>query len=358
MYCCYTSDMKNVVPILCVQAFLFFAIPSAHAATLYLDPNQAQLNRGDSITVSVRLDTNEDECVNAIDGVITYTENIQPVDISRGNSIFSMWVEEPIINKADRTITFAGGIPNGYCGRIPGDPRLTNNVVDLVFQSPGLQIGSSESGNMVQLAFDQKTTVYLNDGFGTIASTTFFGTTIDLTRQPGPAINNPWGDKVTNDNIFPEAFSITLERTPNAFSNNYFITFNTTDKQSGIDHYEVIEEPLDSKNLFGWGAETAPWIEAKSPYVLEDQSLNSTIRVRAIDKAGNEYIATYVPNEAERSISVENIVILGVLAVVGVLVLAGLVILFTYIRNKRKQKQVQSEDDDLTNDDSSEVPSA
>jgi hypothetical protein len=331
--------MKNVLPILCVQAFLFFVIPSAHAATLYLDPNQAQLNRGDSLTVSVRLDTQEGECVNAVDGVITYTENIQPVDISRGNSIFSMWVEEPKINKENRTITFAGGIPNGYCGRIPGDPRLTNNIVDLVFQSPGLQIGSSNSGDTVTVNFDPQTTIYLNDGFGSIASTTFFGSTIALTRQAGPAISNPWQEKVVNDDIFPEAFSITLERTPNAFSNNYFITFNTTDKQSGIDHYEVIEEPLDSKNLFGWGAETAPWIEAKSPYVLEDQSLNSTIRVRALDKAGNEYIATYVPNEAERRISTENIISIGVLVAVGILILALLVVSYTYFRNKRRKKQ-------------------
>ena len=32
------------------------------------------------------------------------------------------------INKENRTVTFAGGIPNGYCGRVNGDPKLTNII--------------------------------------------------------------------------------------------------------------------------------------------------------------------------------------------------------------------------------------
>ena len=319
-------------------SFIFFGIfTHTYAATLYLDPNQSELNRGDSIKISVRLDTADSECVNAIDGVISYSENIQPVDISRGNSIFSMWVEEPIINKENRTITFAGGIPNGYCGRIPGDPRLTNNIVDLVFQSPGMQVGSSESGNEVSIDFAPNTVVYLNDGFGTIASTSFLGAKITLSREVGSEIINPWQDIVQNDVIYPEKFSISLERTTNAFSNDYFITFNTTDKQSGIDHYEVIEEALDSKNVFQWGAVNAPWVEAKSPYVLSDQSLNSTIRVRAIDKAGNEYIAVYIPEASQRTLSKQKMIFIGISVMAGTVLFALCVVLFIFLR-KRKRK--------------------
>ncbi len=302
------------------------------------------------MVVSVRLDPGQDECVNAVDGVITYTENIVPVDISRGNSIFSLWVEEPVINKENRTITFAGGIPNGYCGRIAGDPRLTNNVVDLLFQSPGLQIGSSESGNTVSVDFAPETNVYLNDGFGTIAPLQAFGTEVTLTREAGSAIDNPWQETVNADTFPPEQFSITLERTPNAFSNKYFITFNTTDKQSGIDHYEVMEEPLEARNLFAWGAADAPWIIAKSPYILDDQSLNSTIRVRAIDKSGNEYIATYVPEESVRTVSDEQKILIAVAVVGGVVfvgLLLGLWFLFRHLRNKRHESQLSSDEHEI-----------
>jgi hypothetical protein len=315
---------------------LFFFSHTVNAATLYMSPNEAELKRGDSITLSVRLDAGEEECINVVDAVISYTENIQPVDISRGQSILSMWVEEPVINKENRTITFAGGIPNGYCGRIPGDPRLTNNIVDLVFQSPGLQIGSTESGDVVSVDFAEATQVLQNDGFGTVAPLQKFGAKINLTKDAGNVVINPWQEAVLSDNAEPEAFSVILERTTNAYSNSYFIVFNTTDKQSGIDHYEVIEEPLNSKNLFGWGAETAPWVEARSPYVLEDQSLNSTIRVRAIDKAGNEYIAVLVPDESKRTLAVETLIIIGLASFVGLLLLG--VLAYGVLRWRKKRK--------------------
>lgn len=337
-------SMKKAVSILFLQICLFCIAGTADAATLYMDPNQAELKRGDTIVVSVRLDTDEGECVNVVDGVITYSENILPVDTSRGNSIFSLWVEEPVINKENRTITFAGGIPNGYCGRIPGDPRLTNNVVDLLFQSPGLQIGSSESGNQAAIDFSAETHVLLNDGFGTVVQPQLFGSQVMLSREAGSQVINPWQESVINDTVPPEKFSISLDRIPNA-SGKYHAVFNTTDKQSGIDHYEVIEEPLDSKNLFGWGAETAPWVSATSPYVIDDQSLNSTIRVRAIDKAGNEYIATYVPEEDKRTLSSENMMIVAAVVGAGILILlviAGAVFFLT-----RKKKQTEADDESL-----------
>ncbi len=344
--------MKKGFTLLFVLGVFFVAgaqAPQAHAASLYMDPASTTLKRGDTMKVSVRIDAGNDECINVVDAVISYTENIQPVDISRGSSILSMWVEEPVINKENRTITFAGGIPNGYCGRIPGDPRLTNNIVDLLFASPGLQIGSSESGNEVSIEFAPETRVLLNDGFGTTASTTFFGAHIHLTREAGNEVLNPWLEAIENDNIIPEKFSIGIERTTNAYSNDYFITFNTTDKQSGIDHYEVIEEPLDSKNLFGWGASTAPWITAQSPYVLDDQSLNSTIRVKAIDKAGNEYIAILVPEEGKRSLSFANKVIIGGGVLLLIVLLIGGYVAFRWYK---RRKLVQHTDATITTDNS------
>lgn len=334
--------MKYGFCVLFVQVMFFCVITHVHAATLYMDPNSAELKRGDSMTVAVRLDPGDGECVNAIDGVITYSENIQPVDISRGSSIFSVWVEEPKINKSNRTITFAGGIPNGYCGRIAGDPMLTNNIVNLVFQSPGLQIGSTASGDEATVDFSPETHVYLNDGLGTLAPLTTFSSNIHLTKEAGGTTLNPWKDIVDADNIPPEKFSIALERIPDEHG-PYRIVFNTTDKQSGIDHYEVIEEPLSSKNLFGWGAVTAPWVVAKSPYILDDQSLNSTIRVKAIDKAGNEYIATYVPDESKRSISFDNMIIISILALAALVIIGAVVFLFIFIK-RRKQRAVQADD--------------
>ena len=53
------------------------------------------------------------------------------------------------------------------------------------------------------------------------------------------------------------------------------MAFSTTDPQSGIDHYEILE-----------GSDTV-WHNATSPYRLTDQSLSSNIYIRAVDGAGN-----------------------------------------------------------------------
>ncbi len=326
--------------ILCgVIGMWFFMSGTTFAATLYIDPNNAELNRGDSITVAVRLDTDEaaGECINAVDGVITYSESIVTDDISIGESIFPVWVEMPTINKENRTITFAGGIPNGYCGRVQGDPNLTNTVVELVFRSPGMQVGGGSERTAALIQFTDQTTAYLNDGLGTKARLEKYGTTVSLSPDVGTEIIDTWREEVQADTFLPEAFSISLEQDENTFDGNAYIVFNTTDKQTGISHYEVIEENSRESKLFSFGAANTPWEKTRSPYVLKDQSLNSLIRVRAIDKAGNEYIATLMPDESMRKAAPINFIVIGILTVVTLLIFA---IMVSLGMRKRRKKRV------------------
>lgn len=274
----------------------------AYAASLYMDPGSADLKIGDSVTMAVRLDVSEaaGECVNAVDATINYSPEIEPVDISLGQSIFRMWVEEPTIDKNKNQITFAGGIPNGYCGRISGDPQLTNKIIEIVFVSAKKEILEEDTDVIAEINFSENTNAYLNDGFGTVANLRTDGSTIVVKPELG-GDSNQWLELVASDRTAPEPFSISLQKGNGAFSDKYYIVFNTTDKQTGIDHYEIIEEPLDSLNIFRFGAANAPWITARSPYVLDDQNLNSTIRVKAFDNAGNFYMATLVPDEHLRN---------------------------------------------------------
>ena len=339
---------------LLVSLFFLGGAFDVYAASLYIDPAFTSISRGDAITMSVRLDTDEanEECINAVDGVITYSENITPVDVSMGDSIFSIWVEQPTINKEKRTITFAGGIPNGYCGRIPGDPRLTNTLVKLIFRSPGFSIGGTTGSTTATVAFAPETTAYINDGFGTKAELAMYGSSIDLSNTAGPVLQDPWRDAVVTDTIPPEQFSIVLEKGETAFQGKYYIVFNTTDKQTGIDQYQVIEEPIESKWSFNWGRADAPWVTTRSPYILEDQSLNSVIRVKAIDKAGNEYIATLVPEESVRGISTENIIVyagLGLLGLIIIAIIGTIIRAFLKRRKAKHEKEVGDNNDYETN---------
>lgn len=344
----------HIIRSLVVVAFCFILSNQVEAATIYIDPGVATIYRGDAITTSVRLmpDQNNGECINTVDAVIRYPENIQPVDVSIGRSIFSVWVEPPTINKEDRTITFAGGIPNGYCGRVQGDPGFTNVVADIIFRSPGLQIGSTPGGNTALIDFAPETTVYLNDGQGTKAPLLTLGSTLTLEPTAGSGIIDNWREAVQQDEILPEQFSITLERDTLAFSGRYYIIFSTTDKQTGISHYEVMEEPSSEFSKFNWGGTDAPWIRESSPYVLKDQSLNSTIRVKAFDKAGNEYVATLVPEESLRTISKREtiayvLVGAGFLFVLGISL--GLLIWFMKRRTRALsiEKSVEGSDEDI-----------
>lgn len=318
------------IALLCVCVFTPI---STQAALLYFDPGEVEVHRGDTVTLALRIDTDEGECINTVDAVIHYDPSMRAVDVSRGNSILNLWVEEPKINETNHTITFAGGLSGGYCGRISGDPSLTNVVLELVFRSPGLSIGGGDNQS-ARVWLGDESQVLLHDGYGTNATVRLQDARINLLSNPGNAPSDEWTTKVQNDEEIPADFDITLAKDEFAFSGKYFITFNSSDKQSGIDHYEVMEEPFKEFYSFKWGRADAPWIKTQSPYVLTDQTLNSTIRVRVMDKAGNERIAVLVPDVALRSMSRDSMILWGLGG--SVAVLFG--ILIVYAIRKRKQK--------------------
>jgi len=333
----------------------------ATAATLYIDPGTTTLFRGDAVTASIRIMPDEaiSECINAADVVVSYPDSIQPVDVSIGRSILSVWVEDPVINKEAHTITFAGGIPNGYCGRVQGDPGLTNVLADIVFRSPGLQIGGTDSGDTAMIQFAPETQVYLNDGQGTQAELRTIPAVFTLDKSAGPGIVDDWRETVREDNTPPESFSISLERDTVAFSGRYFIVFSSSDKQTGISHYEVMEEPAAEFGTFSWGRTDAPWVRAMSPYELKDQSLNSTIRVRAYDKAGNEYVATLVPDPSLKTLSEAMLYTYIMIAALALLLIIIIVVLAVFIRRRLARRSDNNSDstdtDSLEEEEDSEI---
>ena len=327
---------------LCTLLFLW-GVP-AQAATLYIDPSETEIYPGDTLSLAVRIDTDEGECVNVVDAVLTYDPEVIPVDISRGESIMPIWVEDPTIDTANHRITFAGGIPNGYCGRIAGDPRLTNVILEILVQAPAFSVGIGDRDGFAPIEFTNETAVFLNDGTGNTAPLLALGTGIHVQKRPRNEPVDEWNDRVAEDVVEPQEFSISLNSDESIYNGRYYVTFNTTDKQSGLDHYEIMEEPLDLFDLFIWGAVGAPWHEARSPYLLKDQSLNSTIRVKAIDKSGNEYIAVYVPDESMRGKSQRDYARLGIFFS-GVVII--LVALGSLLFDRRSVKNYEDEEEQL-----------
>jgi hypothetical protein len=200
-------------------------------------------------------------------------------------------------------------VPGGYCGRILGDPGQTNIVGKVVFSLPAFYVGASstESGIKVPIKFSSSTRVLLNDGAGTPAVLTTHDAEFTRIRE-SKNLRNEWTDAIAGDDTPPDEFIAEIQKDENAFSNKYFLVFSTVDKQSGLNHYEIMEEDaLHLGKLFGTKNQ-ALFVPATSPYVLKDQSLQSKITIRAIDNAGNKRDVVLLPkNQIEQSARTEGV---------------------------------------------------
>ncbi len=260
---------------------ILFLFPfTLHAATLRFDPTEKQVGSGDVFVATIRIDTDEAECVNAVSASINYPKDVFRLNtISRGESIFTLWVEENVNHELGQ-INFTSGIPAGYCGRSSGDPGNTNIVGKLIFQ----YIANDGTPDSV-ISFMPETEVILNDGLGTKADLRLENLIVKNTISGSR--KNEWLPLVNTDKFSPEPFTPEIIQDTTLSDKPYILVFDTTDKQSGVSHYEVVEEDPRSFG-FRFGSRIKAKLSiSKSPYILQDQTLSSRIVVRAYDHAGN-----------------------------------------------------------------------
>ena len=267
---------KNKTSCIFVFCFVLFSVLpfGARAAILYFKPDSGKYYQDETFSVQVMIDTEKD-CINTVKGEIDFSKDVlEAVNFATGNSILTIWLQTPKIDQNLGKISFIGGIPGGYCGPLPGEPGELDLLLKIFFKT--------KRDGMANLKFSEESQVLLNDGLGTPAKLTIKGAV--FTILPGiPEIpKKEWQEELEKDNIPPEPFEIEIHRTPEIFEGKYFITFFTFDKQTGLDYFEVKEGKRN-------------WEKAESPYLLEDQDLKSIIKVKAVDKAGNERLAEYIP---------------------------------------------------------------
>lgn len=327
-----------------ISFFLLIAVVisiphTAGAVQVFLDTAENERNEADTFYVPVRIDTQND-CINTVKVEIAYNPNeISIQDIGIGDSILTLWTQFPVIQKNEGKeigrVLFEGGIPGGYCGRVIGDPGLTNILAKLVVTGvPHAQ--RNGSATTTQIVVGPETKVYLHDGIASEAPLTVLGVELALAYSTSSP-NNVWLSDIKKDVIAPELFEITLVEGPSVGSDRHYIVFNTTDKQSGIDHYEVLETDPDKFGFLTWISKKSYWIVATSPYTLRDQALHSKILVKAMDKNGNERIVTYTPPMSP-FVALSKLNALFVL-IAGVLVVLFSIILFILLRKKKKIKK-------------------
>ena len=247
-------------------------VPSfVSAATVYLSSSSENVFKDDIFVVEARIISQED-LINAGEITVFFDkEKLEIKELSSGGSLFSVWLNQPAFSNEKGTVTFIGGTPNGF----QGEDALILKIIFI----------AKEEGE-AKLNFKDNTVLFLHDGKGTKINPWTRPLTLTISeRSPETAPKDEWRKIIEEDNTPPDPFEAVVGKNPSLFNNQYFISFFTTDEESGISHYEVREG-------------TGDFYPAESPYLLKNQSLKSVIEVRAVDMAGNERVAVITPEIA------------------------------------------------------------
>lgn len=255
-----------------IITLVFFGLLPSSVLAMEISFEPANVGSTQDQAFTATLVVNSDgQSINAVDGTLSVAPELaEGLSISDSGSIVTYWVKQPTFDKATNTIQFSGTIPGGY----EGQAGILFSIILQPYAGKSLD-------NAISVG---EANAYINDGLGTQA--TVQTKQFKITSQgSGPVDTEIAGQLYLNenrpDNIPPEIFSPQLAQDDRVFDGKWFVNFATTDKQSGIDYYEIQETrsgSLDAGN----------WKRAQSPYVLTDQELHSYIYVVAVDRQGNE----------------------------------------------------------------------
>lgn len=268
--------------------FLFYfsltvlLIPSiSFASEIVFAPSSVTIAKDELVKINVYLMLGTDK-INAAEGKLIFPSDLLAIsNISFGNSILSFWPEEPH-KSADGIISFSGVAPGGYSGS-------RGLLFSVIFKA-------TKEGKAVLEINDGM--VLKDDGAGTAAALKLNQGIINIVKKVSnteSTISSALSKEISwkSDTELPETFIPLVGSNPSIFDGKYFLVFATTDKQSGVDYYEVQESKRQS-------FEDNKWIRAESPYLLTDQALHSFISVKAIDHAGTFRTETLLPEYPQR----------------------------------------------------------
>ena len=201
---------------------------------------------------------------------------------------------------------FSGIIPGGFMGS-------ASSVVGVIL------VPAASGTGVVGI---QNVKLLRNDGKGSVIALATAGQTVTIGSSVAASSEEP-----LPSSTIPQEFIPTIAQDPNVYDGGYFLVFSTTDKGSGIDHYEVFEAPSG-----GSVQSSSPWHIATSPYLLTDQSLSSDIYVRAVDHDGN-FIVMKVPARYPRGRW-------NLWELLGIIVFAIIIVLLLFIWMRRRRRHI------------------
>jgi hypothetical protein len=144
------DSLPFVLRFVAISVFILLPIFTAFSADLYILPSSKNLNVGDTLNISVYVDS-MDQAMNAVSFKISYPEDLLKfVSLSKTGTIINLWVQEP---KGGNGEVFAEGIVLN-----PGFTGSRGKILNITFKA--LNSGKADL-NFISGA------VLANDGLGT-----------------------------------------------------------------------------------------------------------------------------------------------------------------------------------------------
>ncbi len=262
-------NKKNylIIGVIFTTCFFFLPFTVKAVTSVYFDLDKPTFYKDDIFLLNLKI-SSPDKSINVIDGTLIYDKDkLEIKEISTGGSLFTLWPKPPIFSNEKGSVSFVGGVSRGFKGEI-------GEVLKIVF----LAKGEGEA----KIDFLDGFLVFLDNGQGTSISPWLNPILLNISKRsaqlPVP-VKDEWRDLVDKDEILPEFIEAVISNDPRIFDNQYFVSFLAIDEDSGVAYYEIKEDDLN-------------FVRTESPYLLQDQSLGSTIQIKAVDKSGNERIIT------------------------------------------------------------------
>ena len=275
------SMLKTLTFLLLLFVFVPFRVDSAE---FRLESDLLNIGVGDEFLVTILIDT-QGENINALEGEILFPQGILGLErIWEKGSLVNLWIQEPNSEEGkEGRLSFSGLTPGGYEGE--------GVVFSVVLRA------KTEGAGTITMS---KERTLLNDGSGTPASLAV--SPLEFFISPQTSTPPRTLAAKTEDTEAPEPFELRIATDENLFNGQPFLVFAAQDKSSGISHYEI---------SFTRSGEKTSWERAASPFLLEQYDEIEEIRVKAVDRAGKERIASLsLQNSFAEFLSFRNIVIL------------------------------------------------
>lgn len=314
-----------------VSCFLLL-IPAAGAsgATLYLSPSSGSYTTGNTFLVEIKINS-AGQPINAADGTLIFnSNNLEVVSISKGGSIFSLWVQEPSFSNSMNTVSFAGGKPSpGYIG-------AAGTIISITFRAKAAGTANVTFASGSILADDGRgTNVLTNMGGGTYTISGRTITPIPYEEPAAPGIprlpvvyssthpdenkwysnNNPEFSWELPEGITDVSFLLHENPTgdPGSGSDGLPSSTGFKDVEDGVWYFHI-----KFRNEYGWGEilhrkvliDTAPPLPFEIVIDNEDDETNPTpkfIFETSDTPAGLEYYEVFLNGKSYEIVPAEDI---------------------------------------------------